>query len=730
MLDFLPDCGGQRELVSRERLFLEKARTRGRVAAFLASLLVGLACSPSPSPPSWSVQDRLVDLLAGETQGMGRDLPTATIRDDTRYVLRRPRSKTILLWKFIDGHKKAGVIQRTLDVPPALSSESALVIFPSIVMKGGEWIVSDAVLAPVVGEGPGTVEVEFDAPENPGGKRIELNAEAFAASNSELRKIEAPAVSIGANAELRFSIGMVEPELQTSAEIFSVHACVDTGCEQIFEEAFDPPGPDVSGWKDRRISLRDWSGQEVIFRFESKASGDPTSGFPAWPVWANPTVYREGGHGPAGKNVILLSLDTLRADHLSSYGYLHATSPFIDERFATQGTVFEHPVAAAGTTSPAHASIFTSVDVATHRTYDGFHTLPPEMSTLPELVRAAGIDTASYNENGWLSARIGFSRGFDRFVENRSHHINSPSGQMDRTFDAAAQWLRENRDTPFFLFLHTYQVHTPYAPPEKYKNLFIPTVEGGGEIPAELVAMADYDREIRYADDELRRFFETVDKLDLGRDTVVILTSDHGEAFFEHGVMEHGTRLDEPVLRVPLMFWGADIPRGQRLVPPVSQIDFLPTILAILGVPVPADIQGSSLLPVLANGEGVEFFETRPVFSQVRAPYALLPNGTTSKAMTPGVGVRLGNMKLARYTAGEGKYVYEYYDVLEDPAEENDLSAHRPEEVEALRAILDRHEEDRDRFREAIQGGKPAENKAGQLSPDQESKLRALGYIE
>ncbi|MED5262253.1 MAG: sulfatase [Myxococcota bacterium] len=717
-------------MVSRERLFLEKARTRGRVAAFLAILFGGLACGPSSPPPSWSVENRLVDLLAGETQGMGLDLPIATIRDDTRYVLRRPRSQTILLWNFIDGHKKAGVIQRTLDVPPAFSSESALVIFPSIMMKGGEWIGSEATLAPVVGRGPGTVEVEFDAPENPGGRRIELHAEAFAASNSELRKIEIPAVAIEPNSELRFSIGMVKPELQTSGEIFSVHACVDSGCERIFEEVFDPPGPDVSGWRDRRISLDDWSGQEVAFRFESEASGDPTSGFPAWPVWANPTVYQKGQRDPAGKNVILLSIDTLRADHLSSYGYLHPTSPFIDERFARQGTVFDHPVAAAATTSPAHASIFTAVDVATHRTYDGFHTLPPEIPTLSELVRAGGIDTASYNENGWLSARIGFSRGFDRFVENRSHQINSPSGQVDRTFDAAAQWLRENRDTPFFLFLHTYQVHTPYAPPEKYKNLFVPTVEGGGEIPAELAAMADYDREIRYTDDELRRFFETVDELDLGRDTVVILTSDHGEAFFEHGAMEHGTRLDEPVLRVPLMFWGADVPQGQRLHPPVSQIDFLPTVLAILGLPLPADIQGSSLLPVLANGEGAEFFETRPVFSQVRAPYALLPDGTTRKAMTPGIGVRLGNMKLARYTAGEGEYVYEYYDVVADPAEENDLSASRPEEVEVLRAMLDRHEEDRARFLEEIQGGKPAENKAGPLSPDQESKLRALGYIE
>ncbi|MED5262760.1 MAG: sulfatase, partial [Myxococcota bacterium] len=456
-------------MLSSERLFLGKTRLLCRVPILLVVVTVGLGCGPGSPPPSWSVQERLVDRFVGETDGLGRDLPVATIDDDTRYVLMKPHYEP-LVWTFVHDHKEAGLIRRDALVPRRLQGQSKLVIFPRMMIKAGEWTFSEPLVAGVRPGPPPSVVVDFEAPDNPEGRRIELIADAAGTDNSAFKRIEVSSVPIESGSELRFSIGIVKPDLQTSPATFSVQACVETGCDRIFEEEFDPTQPGGSRWRDRRVSLEGWAGKNVTFRFE--ADGSSNSSFPVWPVWANPSVYRKQGRDPARRNVILLSIDTLRADHLSSYGYAHLTSPFIDERFARGGTVFDHPVAAGASTSPAHASIFTSVDVATHRTYDGFHTLPPGIPTLPELVRAAGIDTASYNENGWLSVRMGFGRGFDRFVENRSDNINSPSGQVDRTFDAAAQWLRENRDTPFFLFLHTYQVHTPYAPPEKYKNLF------------------------------------------------------------------------------------------------------------------------------------------------------------------------------------------------------------------------------------------------------------------
>jgi arylsulfatase A-like enzyme len=326
--------------------------------------------------------------------------------------------------------------------------------------------------------------------------------------------------------------------------------------------------------------------------------------------------------------------------------------------------------------------------------------------------------------------RHGFARGFDVYRENKSANIMDPEGQADVTFGQAREWLAAHRDRRFFLFLHTFQVHTPYAPPPRYADLFGEGSGDGGDVPSHRRWMDEYDREIRYTDDELRRLFETIDALGLGGDSVFILTSDHGEAFLEHGLLEHGARLDEEVLRVPLLFWGRGVPAGRRIAAPVAHVDLLPTILELLGLEAPASADGLSLLPLLEGRGGEEALRGRALFSEARGTVALGPERSLRRFLAPAFGVRVGDRKLARYRSDDGGFRYEYYDVAADPGERHDLYESRAAEAADLRALVDGYEARSLAQRRRLGRGEPAPPERVFLDPRQEEKLRALGYLE
>jgi arylsulfatase A-like enzyme len=274
-------------------------------------------------------------------------------------------------------------------------------------------------------------------------------------------------------------------------------------------------------------------------------------------------------------------------------------------------------------------------------------------------------------------------------------------------------------------------VHTPYAAPERYADLFTESPRGRIDetSPSELRWMAEYDREIRYTDDELRRLFETIDELKLDENTVFILTSDHGEAFLEHGVLEHGSRLDEEAVRVPLMFWGKDIAAGRRIEVPVAHVDLMPTILDLLGIPVPKSIEGVSLVGLLRGGSG-EAFARRPLYGESRGTAALGPGRRLQHFYPPAFLVRVGDRKLMRYRTADGGFRYEYYDLAADPLERSDLYPSREEEARGLRELIDLYDERGQHTRSQLDHGMQTQPRAMLLDPRQEAKLRALGYLE
>jgi len=693
-------------------------------------VLLLLACAGAEHPPGTVLAPvhRLVDAGLPPGDPISLSLPVATVHDDTRYVLRAPVAASVIFGRKLEDRSGNRLLRQRQILPEELSDAEALLVLPTV-RVGATWFEQLPQVLETRREGRhASVALEFPIPANPEGRVVQIAARGVAVDAAPLEHLETQALAIPEDAILEFSVGVLEPSWGFDPVEFTVDACEDSRCERIFTGSFDPTGPGGGKWSQYRVSLGALAGSTRSFHFDARrlAQQAPFS----LPLWANPTVYAAQPRDPEERNVILLSVDTLRADHLGSYGYAHDTAPFIEQRFAREGTVFDTLVAAATITTPSHATMFTSLNPAAHGTVDGMRVLPKNLPTLAEWIRSRGQDTAAITENGWLSIRHGFGRGFNSFVENRSANIMDPEGQVDRTFAQAREWLERNRNKRFFLFLHTFQVHTPYAPPPRYARLF---AEHAGESidtssPSHLLWQAEYDREIRYVDDELRRLFESIDDLGLGDDTVFILTSDHGEAFLEHGRLEHGSRLDEEVLRVPLLLWGSGVPSGQRVDAIAAHLDLMPTILDLMRLPAPRSVQGWSLVPLLA-GDGVARFGSRPVFSESRGTVALGPDRETLPFFPPAFLVRVGDRKLARYHTADGSYRYEYYDLSEDPGEQSDLYARRPEAASDLFELLESYEASNRELRASIDHGAAPQSQAVELDPRQEEKLRALGYL-
>jgi len=709
------------------------AATLGPFAAtlglFVASWLQ-LACGSDALPVGMALVPvhRFVDGGLRPDPPLTERLPAATVRDDTRYVLRAPLSASIIFGKKLTDHRGNRLLVERHALPPSLANAGSVLAMPSV-RVGPSWLEPAPQVLQVRREPSGSsVELQIPIPANPDGKTIQIAARGYAIDGPSLEHIDTGPVAVPDDAVLEFSVSVLEPAWGFDPVEFRVQACEADRCEQVFEDIFDPLECPDAGWRDHRVSLGELAGRKLRFRFEARrlAEEAPFS----LPLWANPTLYAPAPRGTSARNVILLSVDTLRADHLSSYGYAHDTAPFMQERFGDGGAVFETLVAAATITTPSHATMFTSLYPVAHGTVDGLHKLPRNLPTLAEWIRGRGRNTAAITENGWLSISHGFGRGFDSFIENRSANIMDPDGQVDRTFSQARAWLKSNRDKRFFLFLHTFQVHTPYAPPARYSDLFA-SQDGtriDADAPSHLRWQAEYDREIRYVDDELRLLFQTIDELGLEEDTVFILTSDHGEAFLEHGRLEHGARLDEEVVRVPLLFWGRGVPAALRVRVPAAHMDLTPTILELMDLPPLPASQGWSLVPLLDGDDGAPFL-TRPVYSESRGALALGPDRSPRAFHPPAFLVRLGDRKLTRYRTKSGRYRYEYYDLATDPHELDDLFRTRPLEALDLHQLIQSYEERNRKLRASLDRENSPESQAAPLDPRQAEKLRALGYL-
>jgi choline-sulfatase len=408
-------------------------------------------------------------------------------------------------------------------------------------------------------------------------------------------------------------------------------------------------------------------------------------------------VRWEAAGGRTGRyNVILVTVDTLRADHLGCYGYPRARTPAMD-RLAADGILFERAETSAPITLPAHASILTGTYPAYHGVRNnGSYRLGPRAETLAEILHAHGYSTGAIIAGYPLVTRFGLSQGFDVYDDHLPAERDRQVGFRERGAAEVTRlgisWLQGKAGERFFLWLHYFDPHAPYSPPAAFADRF---------------PLSPYDGEIAYVDAELKALLDGVRKLGLSTQTLVVLTSDHGEGLGEHGEATHGVFLYESTVRVPMILAlpGA-LPRGRSVATPVRTIDLLPTILSLVDLPQPDVVQGTSLLPLVAR---------RPAdFLLKSVSETLLPREN------------YGWSEMAALRIGDWKYVQapreELYDLRNDPGEARNLAPQREGDVARMREEIHRL------MAEAAPEGASIAYRQ-ELDETAREKLRSLGYL-
>jgi len=492
-------------------------------------------------------------------------------------------------------------------------------------------------------------------------------------------------------------------------------------------------------------------------------------------------------------NIILISLDTLRADYLHCYGNDKSITPEMD-RIAAKGVLFKSVYAQSNWTLPSHVSMLSAQYPSRHGVNDSNVLIPDRVTLLPQILKAQGYATASFNAAGFVSHRFGFDRGFDLWKE-----IPKRSGDIRDIVDEATAWIQNHSDEKFFVFFHTYEVHHPYDPPERFRkqnrgrdafveermDAFFSTVMGGGELTPDdfgffwllmqsrhraylagkckafcsayqkntdrdvdcdafvetvrkLAARAfdeeekifawyrsmkkesssdrfseidymvsNYEAEVIYTDQEIGRLLKSLEGMGLKNDTLVVITSDHGEEFVEHGRWGHRRKNHhyEETVRVPLIFYyPGRLPENRKISTTAGLIDIVPTILDLAGIPGQDHFDGISLVPLINGGNG----EARLIFCESR----------------------FDKHDIWTVTVIEDQWKYhhdlkanlpdELYNIALDPGETSNLAGTRNDVMAPLKAAAAQYEADISRQKQ----------EEAALDDQLQEQLKDLGYFE
>jgi arylsulfatase A-like enzyme len=384
--------------------------------------------------------------------------------------------------------------------------------------------------------------------------------------------------------------------------------------------------------------------------------------------------------------IVVITLDTTRADRLSPYGFMDAVMPHL-ERIAAEGVVFDQASSVAPLTLPAHTSLFTGLRPPKHGVRDNAdRPLAPEQRTLAETVRERGFRTGAFVGSAVLDPDRGLSQGFDMYggvAGGPSLDAGSLQRRADVVVADSLAWLEGVGTSPFMLWTHLYDSHAPYDPPEPFRS-----------------AHPDpYLGEILFMDAQIGRLLEGLDRLRLSDRTVVVIAADHGEGLGEHGEKTHGLSVFESVLRVPLIIRAPSL-KPRRLVEPVSLVDVMPTVLELLGFPA-READGRSLVGAMHGETGPE----AEVYAESMYP--------TRFGRLPVRALRDGRYKLI-----DGN-VPALYDLARDPFEARNIHGERAALAQLMRARLT-----------ALAGNHRSPDAAlGEVTGEVRERLEALGYV-
>ena len=437
-------------------------------------------------------------------------------------------------------------------------------------------------------------------------------------------------------------------------------------------------------------------------------------GLPGWVACSSPEDR---------PNIVLISIDSLRPDRLGIYGHDRDTSPNID-RFASEAVVFDSAFSTTSWTLPSHVSMLTGLYPEVHGVARGKQRVGDSAVLASEMLREEGYQALAVVAGPYLRSRFGFNQGWDDYddytISVRGKRATTGGPFTPRQHRRIVEMLDGRDSRPLFLFLHYWDVHYDYNPPEPWASMFDPDYEGSLDVGLytsnegihpgmdrrdleHLLAL--YDGEVAYTDHWIGELFNELRQRQLFDESIIIVTSDHGDEFFEHGHKGHRVNLYNSTLQIPLIVrfpqarWG-----GERVSVPVSLVDLVPTLLAWLSVDPPTVINGRSLIPLLDPQTGDA---TRVVFADLVSEQKTMISGNWKLLVGP-----------------RGADATELYDLAEDPNERNDRSLDEPERTEDMVDTLQlwlalAQKQGRGRDRETIE-----------YDDETRQVLESLGYID
>lgn len=436
-------------------------------------------------------------------------------------------------------------------------------------------------------------------------------------------------------------------------------------------------------------------------------------------------------------NVLLISVDSLRADHLGAYGYERDTSPTID-RLAREGALFTNAVSSTSWTLPAHMALLTGLPDTVHGVTNHTTRLDPKVETLAQAFQEAGYYTVGFFSGPFLHPAFGFGRGFKEYVDCTGYHVTESAFGSSALHQAShadvtnptvlkrvIERLERVGERRFFFFVHLWDVHYDYIPPPPYDRMFDPGYRGNfsardfsrnwafrpgmNEADYEHV-VALYDGEIRSTDDTISAILEAVARYGLLEETLVVITADHGDEFLEHGGKGHRHTLYEELVHVPLVFRYPKKIAARRVESVVSLIDVAPTILDFAGLEPLERAVGVSLRSLMENS--ASFDDRRPALAELNS--AIPAKGLLA--------LRLGEEKvIIRLANGSASY----YDLASDPGEK------RPRDGSgwpAAKPLIELARKLQDEYRQRAIA--PQELPPSRLQKKTREQLRSLGYIQ
>jgi arylsulfatase A-like enzyme len=581
-------------------------------------------------------------------------------------------------------------------------------------VEGDKWQDAEPVFAPA---GASSVQIGLPHPVRwrggpPIAEELDVRVHALPVPPPR-RRFVTNAIPIPEDAVLTVGVGILNEAVAAGAgpADFVLEAEVDGKSRELLRTTVRPEET-RAGWIEHRVDLDDLAGKEVVLHFTSVAKVD-AKGFSV-PLWGSPEILVRRERDER-RNLILVSLDTVRADHVLTEEFGVSLTPALDA-LAAEGAVFEEVVAPYNSTTASHMTMLTGVYPALHRLTYPVGTLSQSIPTLAEILSRSGYQTAAVTENAMITATSGFARGFDSYRENRS--VLDAAGDVDATFGDGGKWLEQHADERFFLFLHTYEAHAPYKPKGGALDDLAPLPPAGADDPRSRLAgnRRQYAAEIRYTDQVLGKLLADLERLDLLDHTVVVVTSDHGEEFGEHGKLGHSKTLYDEVLRVPLLIWAPGlVAAGRRVAEQASLVDLMPTVLDLLGVAAPAGMHGVSLRRFVSEDRGSGTPTEEAPLDDVRFAEGL--NEETPRRRL--IVARTRDYKWIQVADEDAPR--EVYDLKSDPEEKSPSGD--PALRERGRELIARY-----RALEPAPGPSPTPDRP--IDPATQRKLEALGYVD